>query len=66
MFSSSVVFLFYRKYLSLATIDEISATKIIWIFIQTGGTRWRSWLVHSATNRKVAGSIPYGVNGNFH
>ena len=27
----------------------------------TGGTRWRSWLRHCATNRKVAGSIPYGV-----
>jgi hypothetical protein len=24
----------------------------------TGGTRWRSWLRHCATNRKVAGSIP--------
>jgi hypothetical protein len=23
------------------------------------GTRWRSWLRHSATSRKVAGSIPF-------
>ena len=30
------------------------------------GTRWRSWLRHCATNRKVAGSIPDGVSGNFH
>jgi hypothetical protein len=25
------------------------------------GTRWRSWLKHCATSRKVAGSISYGV-----
>jgi len=27
------------------------------------GTRWRSWLRHCATSRKVAGSIPNGVIG---
>ena len=31
-----------------------------------GGTRWRSWLRHCATSRKVAGSIPDGVIGIFH
>jgi hypothetical protein len=30
------------------------------------GTRWRSWLRHGATSRKVAGSIPDGVIGIFH
>ena len=30
-----------------------------------GGTRWRSWLRHCATSRKVAGSIPDGVTGIF-
>jgi hypothetical protein len=30
------------------------------------GTRWRSWLRHCATSRKVAGSIPDGVIGFFH
>jgi hypothetical protein len=30
------------------------------------GTRWRIWLRHCATNRKVAGSIPDGVTGIFH
>ena len=36
--------------------------------VQTGpvGTRWRSWLRHCATIRKVAGSIPDGVIGIFH
>jgi hypothetical protein len=29
-------------------------------------TRWSSWLRHCATSRKVAGSIPDGVTGNFH
>ena len=28
--------------------------------------RWRSWLRHCATNRKVAGSIPDGVIGTLH
>jgi len=32
----------------------------------SGGTRWRSWLRHCATIRKVAGSIPDGVIGIFH
>ena len=27
--------------------------------------RWRSWLRHCATSRKVAGSIPDGVTGIF-
>ena len=31
-----------------------------------GGTRWRSWLRHCTTSRKVAGSIPDGVTGIFH
>ena len=30
------------------------------------GERWRSWLTHCATSRKVAGSIPDGVIGIFH
>jgi hypothetical protein len=29
------------------------------------GTRWRRWLRHCATSRKVAGSIPDGVNVIF-
>ena len=29
-------------------------------------TRWRSWLRHCATSRKVAGSIPDNVIGIFH
>jgi hypothetical protein len=29
-------------------------------------TRWRSWLRHCTTSRKVAGSVPDGVMGIFH
>jgi hypothetical protein len=31
-----------------------------------GGTRWRSWLRHCTTSRKVASSIPNGVIRIFH
>jgi hypothetical protein len=30
-----------------------------------GGARWRSWLRHCATSRKVVGLIPDGVTGIF-
>jgi hypothetical protein len=30
------------------------------------GTRWRSWLSHYATSRKVAGWITDGANGIFY
>ena len=36
------------------------------LWAQNWGTRWRSWLRHCATSRKVAGSIPDGVIGFFH
>ena len=35
-------------------------------YLITWGTRWRSWLRHCATSRKVAGSITEGVTGIFH
>ena len=35
-------------------------------YIFLAGTRWRSWLGHCATSRKVAGSIPDGVTEIFH
>jgi hypothetical protein len=40
-----------------------------WIFCELivfWGTRWRSWLLHCATRRKVAVSIPHGVTASFH
>jgi len=38
---------------------------ILYAYPTYWGTRWRSWLRHCATIRKVAGSIPDGVIGNF-
>ena len=35
-------------------------------YLKCWGTRWRSWLRHCATNRKIAGSIPDVVFGIFH
>jgi len=32
----------------------------------SGDTRWRSWLRHCATSRKVAGTNPNGVTGIFY
>ena len=53
--------------LHILTIFHISAHKDYLNFCnKTGGTRWRSWLRHCATSRKVAGSIPDGVIGIFH
>jgi hypothetical protein len=41
---------------------------ILWcVMVPTaGGTRWRSWLRHCATSRKVAGLIPDSVNRIFY
>ena len=41
-------------------------TDILRQLIFFNSTRWRSWLRHCATSRKVAGSIPDGVIGIFH
>jgi hypothetical protein len=38
----------------------------MYFLYSTAGTRWRSWLRHCATSRKVARSIPDGANGIFH
>ena len=40
--------------------------KISLCIVLPWGTRWRIWLRHCATSRKVADSIPDGVNGVFH
>ena len=51
------------------TSTTVSTAVHIQICIQlksNRGTRWRSWLRHCATTRKVAGSVPDGVIGIFH
>ena len=39
---------------------------VILKYLMCWGTRWRSWLRHCATSRKVTGSIPNGFSGIFH
>ena len=41
-------------------------TSVLRYNLQEPGTRWRSWLRHCSTSRKVAGSIPDGVTGIFY
>ena len=46
--------------------DVGSSEKILLSTRVYGGTRWRGWLMHCATSRKVAGLIPEGVIGIFY
>ena len=48
---------------SVTAIEEVEKKNLDFIIFPT---RWRSWLRHCATSRKVAGSIPDGVTGIFH
>jgi hypothetical protein len=60
----------------LSTDRRLYSIHIMWwssIILQISVTssesdqlRWRSWLRHCDTSRKVAGSIPNGVIGIFH
>ena len=46
---------------------EHEATKLFLHFaMDSGGTLWRSWLKHCATNQKATGSISIGVTGIFY
>ena len=44
--------------------DKFHIYEVWHVFIW--GTRWRSWLRHCATSRKIADSIPDGIIGNFY
>jgi hypothetical protein len=56
---------FDNKAASAADVDYHDGHKVL-VRVQEGGTRWRCWLRHCATSRKVAGSISDGVIGIFH
>ena len=45
--------------------NQRTRSKYSVILVVRGDTRWRSWLRHCATRRKVAGSNPDGVIGIF-
>ena len=56
----SIYSIYYYIQISPGTLQVIIQMN----FISThkhGGTRWRSWLRHCATSRKIEGSIPDGV-----
>ena len=59
---------FFRNFFCDLCIAMLSFLLFSWVFLLRcclmGGTQWRSWSRHCATNRKVAGSIPNGVT-NF-
>ena len=57
-----------KRYLILSKFVSIILKKIKSIVAnnQIRGTRWSSWLMHCATSRKVASSIPDGVIEFFH
>jgi hypothetical protein len=56
------VFLFFLVSIGLSMLHS----HISLIYHRRWGTRWRSWLRHCATSRKVAGSISDSVIGIFH
>ena len=53
------------SFTSIQNRHDCSLYVLLLIFVNNAllarGTRWRSWLRHYATSRKVAGSIPDGV-----
>ena len=60
-----ILHLLLRNY-ALQPTWSIAPDDFHYLLVAFRGTRWRSWLRHCATSRKVAGSIPDGVNGFFH
>ena len=55
-----IIIIIIYIYLRMCYVIFIYITALDW------GTRWRSWLRHCATSRKVAGSIPDGIIEIFH
>jgi hypothetical protein len=58
--------LVYTKQTPGRTYLTLVKTLAAFSHISHSGTRWRSWLRHCATSRKVGGSIPDGVTGIVH
>jgi hypothetical protein len=73
-FTSITMNVYLQNKITLYNISTILKTCVLLAFkpnlegcnMSYGGTRWRSWLKHCTTIRKVAGSIPDGVIGIFH
>ena len=50
-------------YFNVACLEDYA---VLLRYVVYWGTRWRSWLRHCSTSRKVADSILDGVIGSFH
>jgi hypothetical protein len=55
-----------RACLNFYRLRKTTVTSILTGTILPKGLRWRSWLRHCTTSRKVVGLIPDGVTGFFH
>ena len=56
----------YNKCLLYTNMCTNKHCKFILNYSDMWGSRWRSWLRHCGTSRKVAGSIPDGIIGILH
>jgi hypothetical protein len=56
----------FHNYIIFGSLPFVIFTGICLPYWTHRGTRWRNWLRHCATSRKVAGSIPDGVIAYFH
>ena len=56
----------FRKRVRITSLNGLSYEVNVRVLLKNGGTRWRSWLRHCTTSRKVAGSVPDGVIGIFY
>jgi hypothetical protein len=56
---------FKRTFIANRSRNMARAGRDLFIPYNKLGTRWRSWLKHCSTSRKVTGSIPDGVTGIF-
>ena len=69
-----IIYHIYQNQVGIAgthrLLQSTVLTKVLSLFrpfpMCARGTRWRNWLRHCATSRKVAGWIPSCVTGIFH
>jgi hypothetical protein len=65
-FSRLLYYLIHGSHAFLWGSQFLVCYRMLWLLLGFDSTRWRSWLRHCATSRKVAGSIPDCVTGIFH
>jgi len=65
-FASSPLLFFFLICDIVVPCKDPTATNISFTAVNMNTTRWRSWLRHFATSRKIAGSIPGSATWIFH